>query len=689
MTASAELRLAAAHVARPIFFLVSSVLAVALAAAPARVRAAEAAEAVLADFRAHGYASPLLAFERLEQAGAPAADAPLEQRWRFEAELSRLALFVDKDVVARAALARLQTMAENEACAPCRAVLVLRRKQLAEAPLADSAALPRSLDELTTAAEPADPGLRFEWQMARATARSALGDHETAITDALKASEIAAAHDRPADLVVALDVLAVSNASRRDLPRALDYGRRGIALAREIGFRYGLARALFNLSYARSTQKENVERKAVLEEVLQLTEATRGMQTLHQNALINLAALSNDIRDHAQAVRYATRAEQATDRATDPNGYAFAIVNRGVAWVHLGKVDEGLALVRTAVDIGEQTGDKRELADLLEQHVDALEAAGRAPAALQTLRRWVALNGELTTSQREQALAQLQERFAAQQRLREIDRLKLDNARRDAELQLRAWRERAWAAAAVLVALMAFITWQRLARSRSDIARLSDESQHDPLTGACNRRYGEALLERLERDNAALSAQQRRPVALLLLDVDHFKRVNDTHGHAAGDAVLVEMTRRLQMMLRDGDAVVRWGGEEFLLVLPRTDTAGLRVIAGRVLAAIGNQPVVLPNGRAIAIRASVGGVVWAAGSGAAWADQLALADAVLYRAKRDGRNRAILALADEPLMDEDLERLDEAVAQGLLRLATVDGVAQMPAPLAEALACVE
>jgi len=170
---------------------------------------------------------------------------------------------------------------------------------------------------------------------------------------------------------------------------------------------------------------------------------------------------------------------------------------------------------------------------------------------------------------------------------------------------------------------------RRINRSlRKDMAKLSDESQHDALTGAHNRFFGEALLQGLAAENAARPAGQAPGVALLL-DADHFKRVNDQHGHAAGDAVLIELTRRLQAMLRDGDAVVRWGGEEFLLVRPRTEEAGLR----------------------------------------------ALADAALYRAKAAGRNRAVCAWVEGGFEPHDAEQLDEAVQQGRVRLETVLGEA--------------
>jgi len=659
------------------------------AAAPAPALAAESARDVLEDFRAHGYPSPLLALERLQQSGlVPDGEDAANQdlHWRYESARAELALGIGDHAVASAAMSRLQALAEKEHCAPCTTALLLRQEQQAEAVGGNE--LRQRLAALTALPVPADPQLQYEWYMARSAAQAILGDSEGAIAEALKASETATLYDRPADLAITLSILASVNASRRDLNRAIEYARQGVTLARQIGHKFALVRLLVNHSYSLATQKENTERKAVLEELLTLTESTRGLQTIRLNTLINLAALSNDTHDYNKAVDYATRAERMADRDVDPNGYAFTIVNRGVAWAHLGRIDEGLALVKTSVEIAEKTGDKRELADLIEQQVDAFETAGRTQAALQALRRWIALNNEVTATQREQAVTQMQEAFAAQQRVREIENLKLDNARRDAELQLRSWRERAWAAAAVLVALLAFITWQRLARSRTinrslrhDVERLSDESLHDALTGAYNRRYGEALLQRLNSDNAKQPEARRRAVSLMMLDVDHFKRINDTHGHAAGDVVLVEMTQRLQAMLRDGDAVVRWGGEEFLLILPGTDTSGLQVVAERALAALGLDPIALPQGKQLPVRASAGGVVWRAGGEVTWVASLALTDAALYQAKADGRNRAIFALSDQPFAEAELEQLPRLAAEGRVELVTVNGVPQ-EAPVA-------
>ena len=126
---------------------------------------------------------------------------------------------------------------------------------------------------------------------------------------------------------------------------------------------------------------------------------------------------------------------------------------------------------------------------------------------------------------------------------------------------------------------------------------------------------------------------------MLVIDLDHFKRVNDTHGHAAGDEVLLQTSRRLAAMARETDTVARVGGEEFLLLLPGTQRDGARQVAQRLLAQLREHPMLFA-GSPIPITASVGVSQVEAGDADA-AAVLARADQALYRAKEQGRDRLV------------------------------------------------
>jgi two-component system, cell cycle response regulator len=160
--------------------------------------------------------------------------------------------------------------------------------------------------------------------------------------------------------------------------------------------------------------------------------------------------------------------------------------------------------------------------------------------------------------------------------------------------------------------------------------RLARQALTDDLTGLANRRHGAHQLER----EIALGVRHGRLLALVRVDVDHFKAINDTHGHHAGDQVLAEVARRLAGAVRGGDELARWGGDEFVAILPGTDKAGALRAAERLRAAVAAAPVEL-GGTALDVTISVG---WAHWSGDTPDDLLARADGSLYKAKDAGRN---------------------------------------------------
>jgi diguanylate cyclase (GGDEF)-like protein len=170
---------------------------------------------------------------------------------------------------------------------------------------------------------------------------------------------------------------------------------------------------------------------------------------------------------------------------------------------------------------------------------------------------------------------------------------------------------------------------------------LSERATRDSLTRVWNRG---AILETLDRERARAD-RDGRPLAVVMGDIDHFKRVNDQHGHLAGDAVLREVSRRMLGAMRPYDSIGRYGGEEFLVLAPACDLeAGARV-AERLRLAVAADPVDTPDGP-IPVTASFGVAVHGPGSGGASDRVIALADQALYRAKERGRNRVEAAGRD-------------------------------------------
>jgi two-component system cell cycle response regulator len=162
----------------------------------------------------------------------------------------------------------------------------------------------------------------------------------------------------------------------------------------------------------------------------------------------------------------------------------------------------------------------------------------------------------------------------------------------------------------------------------------------DPLTGVHNRRYLDTHLDQLLQRARA----NNKPLSLAFCDIDHFKRLNDTYGHAAGDEVLIEFTRRLLRNLRSHDLVARIGGEEFVVVMPDTPPERARRIGERLRQKVEQERFAVAGSEPIAVTISVG-VTTSRAADAAGTDLVKRADEAMYQAKNSGRNRVVIAPA--------------------------------------------
>lgn len=230
--------------------------------------------------------------------------------------------------------------------------------------------------------------------------------------------------------------------------------------------------------------------------------------------------------------------------------------------------------------------------------------------------------------------------------IEEIHRILIETGRE--ELRLLETREvtrihdRNWASALLgmaglwtgLALLGLYRETGRLIRAGIDAEQtIRQLSLRDPLTGLANRRF----LNENERHLIAGAKRSRTRMAVLAVDLDDFKAVNDRHGHAAGDAVLLAAAERMKQLLRESDVIARFGGDEFVIVLGQVDdAAAAREVAGRVVESL-SQPIPLAGGGTAQIGASVG-IAMCCEDGETLDDLLKKADAALYAAKRDGKH---------------------------------------------------
>jgi two-component system cell cycle response regulator len=173
-------------------------------------------------------------------------------------------------------------------------------------------------------------------------------------------------------------------------------------------------------------------------------------------------------------------------------------------------------------------------------------------------------------------------------------------------------------------------------RLRDNVQMSIEMAITDALTGLYNRRYMETHVGTLVEQ----AATRGKPLTVLVLDIDYFKSINDGHGHDAGDDVLREFALRIRKSIRGIDLACRYGGEEFVVVMPETDLAVATMVAERLRRRIASEPFPIQQGaRTVEVTISIG--IAALGSSDNAASVLKRADQALYRAKRDGRNRVV------------------------------------------------
>ncbi|WP_417277561.1 GGDEF domain-containing protein [Celeribacter sp.] len=189
----------------------------------------------------------------------------------------------------------------------------------------------------------------------------------------------------------------------------------------------------------------------------------------------------------------------------------------------------------------------------------------------------------------------------------------------------------------LVILLAAGPIFERIERERRSLSReMRRQARQDPLTGLLNRRAVRAYI-----DNHTVAGGNMETVGVLLADIDHFKRVNDTVGHIVGDSVLSELGKKLQSKLRPSDLVARWGGEEFLILLPGANLEQTMTMAQVLRAAVASHVYWEKDGQKEPVTLSIGAAIYAADGSESLEQAIQKADTALYAAKSQGRNRVL------------------------------------------------
>ncbi|HWJ33638.1 MAG TPA: GGDEF domain-containing protein [Steroidobacteraceae bacterium] len=367
------------------------------------------------------------------------------------------------------------------------------------------------------------------------------------------------------------------------------------------------------------------------------------------HALVNLGDSYLKTRDFSESLKYSKQALPMVLRLRESGDKPIVLFNEGLAYIGLGNIKPGEKLAEGAIAEAVAGENVLDIKELLREYADALEHAGYLMMALQVYHRYDEVSEKFMTNTRQRAFLELSAKFDDERRAREFELLRRDNELKASEMHAQRLLQQLILAGAMFVTcICAALIWA-FARVRKANNRLRFDSERDALTGLRNRRYFNEYV---------LSVDGARPVGgcVLLADLDHFKRINDTLGHPAGDAVLATVSHRLSAALRESDKLVRWGGEEFLAILDPITPEQANSTVERLLHAVRRDPV-LWNGQAIQCTISIGyGFFPMAGSATeiSLENAISLVDKALYEAKRRGRDRACLISAVTAQDERDL-----------------------------------
>lgn len=463
--------------------------------------------------------------------------------------------------------------------------------------------------------------------------------------------------------------------SRRDMAQAERHARKDLSGRAQI-------RVLMSNALLASARSERSGSLPALEEAVSLARKSGSPRTEAQI----LGFLSDEFLRAGrprEALHAVERALPVMRQFNDRRNLPLLLHNGGIARVRLRDLAQGKADLETALALWQQAGARARIEGALNESADALAGAGDFKGALAHFHRARALRDEIDSDTREAVLGQLKERFRTEADQRDLELAERENSLKTARLENQTLLQRVWMLASAVLALAGGVLVVQLRRTRRanlllrrSEALLKVQSERDPLTGLANRRhFREALAARAGADDVFHGG-------LILLDVDHFKRLNDEHGHAVGDAVLVEVAHRLSACVRAADVACRWGGEEFLVHTPESTGEAVEALALRVLGEIGNRPFKLASGQEVSVTMSMAYASFPLpphGVSLPWEQAVNLIDMALYSAKAMGRDRAVgieaAEAADPQALAEAAADFERARGRGLLRVRITPRVA--------------
>jgi diguanylate cyclase (GGDEF)-like protein len=513
-------------------------------------------------------------------------------------------------------------------------------------------------------------------------AQGLLADQEGRTEDALEfmgqAATLARAGEDPDALAMALREQARLLAGIGDAAPALKLADELVAIAvkRKIPAQLAHARLTEYATAARAGNPKRAEK--ALQAAVELLEKLDARERLAV-PLANLAELYVQGRRFGEAARASEAALRIARAVGDENGAKLAAYQLGITYIYFRNVAEGRRMVDTALD---GLKDDERYVRMLLDYGHALNQVGWGDVALTVYEKAGSVSLAAWRKEKQLSYQALQRAWAYQKKQAELTALHHESELKAAELRTVKRIRTLWVAlsATTLVAVLLIALLYGRVKKANGTLKLKNEqlfrqSTRDSLTGLFNRHY---FYEHVVPQYHANPGRDGKPGGVfLLMDVDHFKSINDRFGHSAGDVVLKNVASRLAASLREQDVLIRWGGEEFLAYLPGVALDEARQLCARLLAAVSGTSIDT-DGQQLTVTVSIGFCprpVAPAENGPDWEKLVHLADLCLYLAKTAGRNQAFgvadaNALTPAAIAAADAD-LGQASADGLVDLVNV------------------
>ncbi|MGB5940989.1 MAG: diguanylate cyclase [Rhodanobacter sp.] len=466
----------------------------------------------------------------------------------------------------------------------------------------------------------------------RGSAQSLLGEQAKALFDFLEAQRLYETVGNTAAAQSNLTSIATIYRRLGEYDKAGDYLRQSMESAQRRQDKQEQLVVEMQLGFLATERGDPAGAVAPLQRALALAHETGSRQSVGA-ALLALAESSNARQRYAEALQQVEAAAKEFQAVSDKSNAGMLALQSAKAHAGLGQHELAAREFDLAEASVKQGRNMRYLAELYDERSRNQEALGRPAAALADLRLKMQADAALARMARTQLTTLMSWQFDTERRELENRKLAADKALKEQQLvaleRVRGWQWLAILLAGVLLLMMLGLAWRQLRQSR----RLHRLALTDALTGISNRRHIEYMLHAAVDD----ARRSHRELAVIMFDIDHFKRVNDNHGHPAGDRVLEQIVQICQGALRQHDRLGRMGGEEFLVMLPDTDLEGGLQVAERLRACVAAaRPVV--GGAELQLSISLGvAQLKPAETGAV--SLVRRADAALYHAKDNGRNR--------------------------------------------------